>query len=159
MKRKPTTLPLGTISHGTLKAEHLLNAFTYELGRLHLSKKDRICVREYQKLAENLRDEDFMPLNGKEDIESALEKLYEILESGVYCLPYTYFGTLEGDASDFGIWPDHESISDDVIEGDLPMTDDVTKGYTGLALETNDHGNMTLFTYTHGRRRILWSIV
>jgi hypothetical protein len=40
--------------------------------------------------------------------------------------------------------------------GDL---NDVPKGYSGDVLETNDHGNASLYHYSCGRGRLIWDVV
>lgn len=152
MARKAYKARIGSISHGTLRTEDLLDAFAGEIDGCKLSRAQRKLVNEaHAWLAqdEDTRDDE----NGSTMVEELSDVLNELAP------PYVYFGTLEGDGSDFGFWPAHESLQDDLYSGELLHAENTPKGYSGLAAEINDHGNITLFRYIRGRRVILWDCV
>lgn len=136
------TLPLGTVSHGTLVPEDVLDAIESALSDITLSRHDRRAVNRIVTHDRN---------------PEGLDELFDIAQQ--YVPPYCYFGALEGDASDFGCWVDWDSFDAGRQDGDLPNVEDVPTGYSGLAVEVNDHGNVTLYAYSRGRRREVWSCV
>jgi len=164
MKAKKTTLRIGEISSGTLKSIDLAESMVYALQSLRLSKSERSHVREAQRSIEAHNQADC----GEETAETLNALDYAVNESlfnamNAHCPPYCYYGTLEGDGSCFGVWPSMDSIQQDMDDGEIlnlyGAGEDYAKGYSGYSVEVNDHGNMTLFRYSRGRRRVVWSIV
>lgn len=104
------TAKIGSISHGTLKTEDLLTAFADALETLVKNDPDMTgdgslalrmtAIREARQLVE-LSNElgDAWDGNHEELALDALDSLREWLDG--YAPPYTYFGTHEGDGSDF----------------------------------------------------------
>jgi hypothetical protein len=84
------------------------------------------------------------------------EGLFDALDS--YALPYFYFGAHPGDGADYGFWlsEEWEMCFDGLKVADL---DEVPKGYSGEVMHVSDHGNLTLYNYSRGRGREVWSIV
>ena len=153
MARKPYQARIGSISHGTMRTDDLLYAFVGELdGDYRLPRAIRNLVREAN--AWLRRDDD------KRDDEAGSELVNDLQDAlNELAPPYVYFGTIEGDGSDFGFWPALDSIQDAIADNELPRAGDVPKNYTGLAIDVNDHGNVTLFRYVRGKRSIVWDCV
>lgn len=146
---------IGSISHGTLNPEHLVPAFADELAAL--AKRDRNGSRRSASL---LAVSEARALPAAE----ALEALANQLDG--YSPPYAYFGSLEGDGSDFGFWPSIESLEEDVRYGDGtvvkvnagdPWPSGLRKNGAQFVMEVNDHGNVALRYARNGRE--VWSIV
>ena len=121
---------IGTISHGTLRNEDLLESFTSELAWLG----DEDPQNEIPLLKEAIAADP--------ESEEASEIINELADAlNDLAPPYCYFGSSEGDGSDFGFWPCMESINN------LPRVEDSDEA---KALGTdccfvNDHGNITIF--------------
>lgn len=132
---------IGTISHGTLRSEDLLEAFADELDRCEPGHK---LVAEAFTMLEAWNDD-----NEPGDVSEVLDDLANALDE--YSPPYCYFGTCEGDGSDFGFWPMMEAIEElekfDEVPNDLPGDDFVV---------VNDHGNVTLYG-ADGKE--IWAVV
>jgi hypothetical protein len=96
---------VGTVSHGTLRTADLLDTFACELEHLVCRNADAWCSDEGRKL----RDQ-HMKLIGDareidpdhEDAGEIVSELQDALQS--FAAPGCYFGTTEGDGSDFGFW-------------------------------------------------------
>lgn len=150
---------IGSVSHATMRPEDLIPAFIAEL------RWQKPCKREHRKLCreieqrmlkENGTGEDDEAYFESEDASFDLESLFDALDS--YTMPYFYFGAHPGDGSDYGYWltDDFEHCFDGLKVSDLA---DVPKGYTGELLLVNDHGNITLYNVSRGRRHEVWSLV
>lgn len=98
-----TTPPItGSISHGTLRSEDLLPAFLATLGEL-----DRDAAHA---LAFEVGETLMALFDGREGAEEDAGWLMERLDDRISEVlpPGWYFGTIEGDGADFGIWQDEE---------------------------------------------------
>jgi hypothetical protein len=150
MKHKRSNI--GTVSHGTMKASDLVPAFIYELRaqtptrRAHLS----LCAR-IEKAIDSCADYDL-----SEDIDFDLEELFDALNE--YAPEGFYFGAHPGDGADFGFWLS-ESFIEDFDGLKVDGLSQVPRGYSGLVLDVNDHGNVSLYKASRGRLRELWAIV
>lgn len=127
--------PLGSISSGTLQDADLIPTFTDTL--LSLSK---------------LNDGDI-------DLSLVLDALENALND--LSPPFCYFGTHEGDGTDFGFWLDRDALQEAIADGEilkLPAGDPwpTNLGIAAYVLEVNNHGNQTLFDLDHTE---VWSIV
>ena len=181
-KRSNIRQNMGSVSHGTMRAEDLIPCFLSEL------EGQRPLRRAHVKLAREIRErmESFTPhvhdadcrqtgldgaesswscgLNqdaesyfGTDDADYDLEALFDALNE--YCLPYFSFGAHPGDGSDYGYWLS-EGFSDDEFDGlKVSDTSEVPRGFTGEVLHVNDHGNCTLYSYSRGRSREVWAVV
>lgn len=91
---------IGTISHGTLRSEDLLSAFADELERLDSADKpNRYLIDQARKC--------------EADDADAMDIINELIDALNECAPpYCYFGTNEGDGSDFGFWPCMDQIEE-----------------------------------------------
>ena len=138
---------VGTLIHGTMRNEDLLTAFADELERLDASGKHAAYIND----ARDWRG------RGYEFANDVLERLFDALDG--YAPPYCYFGAHAGDGSDYGFWPDVESLEADAREGDFVVKvgagSERPDGFD-YVMEVNDHGNVTL--YGRGGKEI-WSVV
>ena len=139
---------IGTISEGTLRAADLLDAFGWELRRLGYAG---IAMMEAHELLD--MNEDAQDAAWEARAEECVSDLIEALEG--YALPYTYFGTLEGDGADYGFWPDHAAIGEALrngqqIDDEEHLTDD------GYIISVSDHGNVSVMD---GDRNLIWDCV
>lgn len=137
MTYKPT---IGSVSHGTLRSEDLLSAFADELDRLKVEGDLRDLVDEARAVLTLLA-------NGwtrLADLDETAELVNAMQDAiGEYAPPYCYFGTNEGEGSDFGYWPSMEAVDE------LPRVNDpadIPEGGTGEdCVYVNDHGNVTIY--------------
>lgn len=160
------TLPIGSISTGTLRTEDLLPTLLDELSALRLTRTERATVRDIRKrmdAAEQVEPEagEREPVDYFEtdDAEDDYATLCDIANNHVPA--YCYFGSHEGDGADMGVWP----VADLFIGSNRHGGYDGCIGHTRdqrtypYALEVNDHGNATLYRRA-GRRWIeVWSVV
>lgn len=153
---------LGSISHGTLRAEDLIPCFVdwlEEFCRKHPA------VVEFRKKQEEWEKGDDLETEWYDSEEADYflhETLFPALEE--YAPDYCYFGATEGDGSDFGFWPCWSRIEDDSFGRDAV----ILKVEAGKAwpkplpkeieyvMEVNDHGNVSFFTRRH---KLLWDCV
>ncbi len=142
---------IGSVSSGTMLPEDLIPSFLWELehqAKLHKGHKGLI-----EEINERMEDEEYFD---SEDADYDLDALFDALNE--YCMPYFYFGAHPGDGADYGYWLSEmfEEAFDGLKVSDL---DEIPTGYTGEVLHVNDHGNMTLYECSNGRRYEVWSIV
>ena len=96
-------IELGTLIHGTLRDEDLLQAFSDELARIDTKRFDEVIKSDAHLFAEssNLTTEEIVEELG-EDVTDVINDLMDALNEYA---PYGYyFGSIEGDGSDFGFW-------------------------------------------------------
>lgn len=144
---------IGSLSHGTMRHEHLIPVFSDEIRRL--AKHDRDSNR--RRYAARVLGSD------NADPDEQLHEMFEVLNA--YAPPYAYFGSHEGDGSDYGYWPAIESLEDDANEGDTvvkvaagdPWPEGLRSRGVSFVMEVNDHGNVSLRHACNGREA--WSIV
>jgi hypothetical protein len=104
---------IGTVSHGTLRNEDLIETFTGELthylGKHHndLGHAEVQCftrlLREAQMYRDGLNDNPDYACELVQDLSDALNR---------FAAPNCYFGAHEGDGSDFGFWPADDGADD-----------------------------------------------
>ena len=123
---------LGTVIHATLRPADLIPAFRDELKK---------------------HTDDIPKFEHGDDVMDYIIELTDALND--YSPSYCYFGTHEGDGSDFGFWVDHELIECDLVDGTLIVQS--CNGYRTTRsgedadgdelqyIHVNDHGNMTLY--------------
>lgn len=146
---KLTLAAIGSISHGTLRTEDLLSEFSSELdwqfrknGNYFSLPENREEGRKFHELSGEAQDqyeEDGETLKDEEAASWLVESLSDALQS--FAPPYCYFGSHEGDGSDFGFWPSHDSIEE------LPTVEDsdAAKELGEDCKSVNDHGNVTVY--------------
>jgi hypothetical protein len=153
------TLPIGTISHGTMRAEDLIPRFLDALESVKPLRAEEIREDNAETLArlgkENLSDD---------EIEAQDYLLFETIWESLsdQCPPYCYFGAHPGDGSDYGCWISQESIDDDVQDGELLKvsdTSEVPADYSGSVLHVNERGNTTLYSVENGKLTEVWAVV
>jgi len=147
---------LGSISHGTLRTEHLLDAFANHLLLLCGDNK------EHKKIAEEAYEivknwDDSWDADKLQDIEELLwVDLFEALQE--YAPPYSYFGSHIGDGSDYGFWICGETI-EEAIRGGERLDPENVKTEEGYIIHVNERGNVTLYSSDNEDRVEIWSIV
>jgi hypothetical protein len=104
---KPT---IGTVIWGTLRTQDLLDAFLLELTTLD---KDNWTARRIDDKLSEMNEEYFEEYLNSEDAQFDLEDLMTELNRMCEDIPHMYFGTIEGDGSDFGFWMDDE-VDDEI---------------------------------------------
>jgi hypothetical protein len=174
-RKRPIYGSIGSVQSGSLRNQDLIPSFLWEANRLHLTKDERKEVRHIEKAVNKVSNGQYGDSDAYwTDEVSAwhLEALFEILDA--HSLPYFHFGAHEGDGSDFGWWlsscieEEFADASSNFAKCDgakLPSNikvselADVPKGFTGEVLHVNDHGNTTLYSFSRGRAREIWSLV
>ena len=143
-----TEFQLGSISTGTLRTEDLLEAFASTLQQFN---------RTHPLLGE------YLDIHANDAWDS--DKAADLLNEGFFnalqeiCPPFVYFGTLEGDGSAFGFWPDWDSIQSDVIgnaEIDTDHADYMTYSVDSVLVTVYENGNVTVMDL---ERHVIWSVV
>lgn len=84
---------VGTISHGTLRTEDLIEAFMEEIREIDITLFEKLN-RVLQEIGNSEEEKDYF----------LCENLFYALES--YAPDGYYFGSHPGDGSDFGWWPE-----------------------------------------------------
>jgi hypothetical protein len=165
---KPTTLELGTISHGTMRVQDTMPALLSALDGIRLSAADRQTCDEVQRCLEtwialdalfvDAEDQDSAASADADDLLFDLEiemndTLLPLAES--YVPDYCYVGSHPGDGSDLGVWV-CEDLFDDTTQGSYDgycwrlrennhPTEETIPADMTHALSANDHGNATLY--------------
>ena len=95
----------GTISHGTLRPQDLLPRFLEALYSLDPKAAEPYGITPdgFPPVPAHALKDDDAEWWDTEDCAYVLERVTEMLES--LAPDGHYFGTLEGDGSDFGFWP------------------------------------------------------
>lgn len=159
--RKPIYGSIGSVSSGTMREKDLVPAFIWEAKRLKLTRDEHKEVLAIQRRTESKYD--YRNTNGdncdyweSETASFDLEELFDILDA--HSLPYFSFGAHPGDGADFGWWLS-ESFQEDFDGLKVSDLSEVPSAHTGEVLLVNDHGNLTLYVYSRGRRREVWGVV
>jgi hypothetical protein len=146
--KRPSFLPLGTITAGTLRPADLLEHFTTALSYIRLTRAERATVREITRTFE-------------EDEDTDVDALIDIASN--HAPDMCYVGTLEGDGACFGVWPSWDRISEAEHDGDLVRLTDLSEldnRTPYYILLVSDHGNATLYRRAgNGHLIQLWSVV
>lgn len=153
----------GSVSHGTLRAEDLLEAFLWECGRRF--KHD---LENRPELAKIIRIDESI---GDIDEETVYEAYYAseyVSELVNETLPdmlnedlpdFVYFGTHPGDGSDFGYWFSHDAFEQSVDDGATIKVEDFPEDLEEFRAENpdahliaviSDHGNIALYSAYDG---------
>lgn len=150
MTTQTSKVNIGTLIHGTLRSEDLIPAFTSELAYLSDGQHPLLTeINQFDWASEDIR------LNiGDSQQEIASDLVNDLMDAlNEYAPAHTYFGTLDGDGSDFGFWPDGEPF-------ELCDTKKTREGWIDndckVIVEINDHGNVTVMDMN---RNELWSAV
>jgi hypothetical protein len=165
MPRRKETVPLGSISSGTLRTEDLLSAFS-DYCRDYGGRDGKKLQREYERMPSGQRwnghDDPTIDWTNaqQEQAEYLLEEMTECLEG--IAPDFAYFGALEGDGAEFGFWPSIDSLEESVRDGEVLKVSDTSEipaGYRGHVMHVNDHGNVTLYWKSARTLREIWSVV
>lgn len=126
---------IGSISHGTLRSQDLIIAFSDELRRLD---PDADLIKEAD-ATHTLWAAGWTSLYDLEEANELVDALQDALSE--HAPPYCYFGTNEGDGSDFGFWPNMDAIEE------LPKISDPSEveAMGEDCVYVNDHGNVTVY--------------
>lgn len=132
---KPYVATIGTVSHGTLRGADLMISFAEELNRL---EPDHDLVKEAEAV-QTLWSAGWRDIYDREEAAELVDALQDALSA--HAPPYCYFGTHEGDGSDFGFWPSLDAIEE------LPKVSDPAEveGMGEDCVFVNDHGNVTVY--------------
>lgn len=151
---------LGSISTGTLRTQDLLPVFLETFIALggnvpsDLECGSYIEYLNWPNPETTACDED----DKFWDSEDAMWDM-EALTNGLnnLCPPFVYFGTLEGDGSDFGFWPDMEALNEAMQNmGMASESDEEILAEEGVIVQVSDHGNVTVMDID---RNVIWSVV
>jgi hypothetical protein len=148
-----TKATIGSISSGTLRTEDLLDSFAAELNRLIApswppvigSQPERELIRAAHRLL-NSQDDDHRDRKWEESASALVDDLLDGLNE--WAPEFCYFGAHPGDGADYGFWPDHDRINDEILahavevqKGEFIYADEMGEAYH---VSINDHGNMTI---------------
>lgn len=152
-----TKVQIGTVIHGTLRTEDLLEAFADELERLDTGYYTDY-IKEARRLIE-LPEREFTGTQAELDAVELVHDFQTYLND--FAPPHTYFGSIEGDGSDFGFWPTGEpfELCETVVTHSPSYLDQNTEWVDkdcNVIVQINDHGNVTVMTMN---REELWSAV
>jgi hypothetical protein len=158
VKGRRTSLPIGSLTSGSIKIEDSINAMVYEGLNLQMVRSDRKMFRDIQGEWHDLRIDAVASGWTTDDLDEA-HNIYEVLYGLLtnYLKPYTYLGTHPDNGADFGVWVDWEGLSSGVKDkeigrGDcLPSASIIKRDYW---MQVNDHGNTTL--WRRGRCGMGW---
>ena len=142
-RRKEYKATVGTISHGTMRIEDLIESFVWEVEDCRLTHEGRKLIdRANGWLAREKKDWD--------EGQGILDKLFFLMDS--FAPPYCYFGASEGDGSDFGFWPSNDAIDE------LPRVEGAedAKRLGEDCAYVSDHGNVTIYG---GNGKVLLELV
>jgi hypothetical protein len=144
MTTQTSKVNIGTLIHGTLNETDLLTAFATELSRVSDVGHDELRREAYREAG-----------NPTENASEVISDLIDALNE--YAPPHTYFGTLEGDGSDFGFWIENDLefayCETELDENDSERFADVD---CEIYIHINDHGNITAYDLN---RNEIWSAV
>ena len=149
---------IGSVSHGTMLERDLIPTFADLLDELDSDGEHYRLILD----ARHIDPDDYEEredLGLVEEISGVLEDLFNALEE--YAPDFCYFGSHEGDGSDYGFWPCWEQIDEEAENGNLIKVEDladIPDGHTGQVLVINDHGNATLYNPVTEWKEV-WSVV
>lgn len=149
MNKQPKA-EIGTISHGTMRAEDLVPDFLYELERLigddkELALQFRALTNEANSLLAFDDEQGERGVEWEDAMTGCLDALFDALNE--FAPDYCYFGSNEGDGSDFGFWPSDDALQMAVHDGEILATGDTRRDTPTptFILHTSDHGNQSLY--------------
>jgi len=136
---------IGSVSHGTLIPADLAEAFYHEADAIggHIDFGSLEARNSWWDRLGEIGDtlyphDDGSMCDDEETVSECVDELQDLLSE--IAPPYMYFGAHEGDGSDFGFWPDWNSLEElpkyDEIPDTLPDDDFVV---------INDHGNVSVY--------------
>ena len=150
---------LGTISAGTMRPQDLIPSFLETLDSLggtipgDLECGTHIEYTNWPSTDLTTIDDDD-PFWDSEEASWDLDALFDAL--GELAPAYVYFGAHPGDGSDYGFWPDIDSLEDDLRYAEPTDNPEEKIIDNDHIVQINDHGNVTMMTLD---REVLWSCV
>ena len=156
-----TQFQLGSVSHGTLRPQDLMPAFLSALADLRQPIPGNIEATKYMEYVGDMfttaaidEDDEFWD---SEEVQFDMDDLIEALNNNLP--PFVYFGTLEGDGSDFGFWVDRDALDEAITQHDVPNPDrdgcQVLEDYN-VIVQVSDHGNVTMMDMD---QNVIWAVV
>lgn len=141
---------IGSISHGTLRSEDLVEAFwselEYQLGRQDAPEDQPNLAAARRTLGwmqDELWNEAGKLTEDQEVLSEAVQELFDALS--IFAAPYTCFGSHEGDGADFGYWPDRNAIDElPTYKDENDFLEQTGQDVFGDFKTVNDHGNVTI---------------
>jgi hypothetical protein len=157
---------IGSVSHGTMRDEDLLDTFADVLRPLAIRAGNEahgeLCDeadRIWEVLNETRHASAEEIENAPEEAADVVQELFDAL--GKYAPTYCQFGAHEGDGSDYGFWPDDDAMSMAVSDGEAIKVSDLSEvpaDWRGVVVLVNDHGNVTVYEPVTVWREV-WSCV
>jgi hypothetical protein len=150
MSQLPSNFVGHSLSHGTLRQEDIIPSFMSFLH--HIKEQCDIVetVNNIQEEVDNLEFEDAPGYSGPyykkpEDADFILnEDIFYLLND--IAPKFTYFGSSEGDGSDFGFWTNEESLLehiqgelDSIVHDDFMNLDELNNELETLQNLLSDH--------------------
>jgi hypothetical protein len=149
-RRKTRTLPIGSLSTGTLKPEDILPDLFYASRRIRVSAAARRTLQKLEREFDSAEDDSL-----SDDL--LVRVVLRVLED--YTPDYCYLGSHPGDGADIGVWPAWDAIEDGRRDRDIAESRETAGPEDRYVLDVNDHGNATLYRRA-GRRWIeVWAVV
>jgi len=155
-----TQFQLGSVSHGTLRPQDLMPAFLSALADLRQPIPGNIEATKYMEYVGDMfttaaidEDDEFWD---SEEVQFDMDDLIEALNNNLP--PFVYFGTLEGDGSDFGFWPDMDRLEEFIQEEGKITSDplEVILPQSGFRVLSSEQGaNVTLMNM---ERDVIWAL-
>jgi hypothetical protein len=136
---------IGTVSHGTMRPQDLIPAFLSVIETFDPDKEAELA----RSIPWDRENGGLLPREDSEWWESddcsclLNDDIFEAMQA--IAPPFCYFGSTEGDGSDYGFWPivpEPFEDSDNDIERCDELPENPTRDY---ALVVSDHGNATLY--------------
>lgn len=147
---------LGSVIHGTMRPEDLIPAFTAELRRY--MPRGRIPMDLYKDIKSVTTFKGNCPDEASELVATLCDRLNDFAPN------YAYFGSHEGDGSDYGFWLLPSWQEDARTNGAMfvsDLADSRIDRFAGEAVVVNDHGNATLYYRSRPKAqwREVWAVV
>lgn len=143
---------VGVVADQTTSDDEAIDAALDELEYLYQGRRMPAAVRKLVGEAERFDPESEEAEYGDEIVNDLISAINDIGS-----IDYLSFGFHPDDPGTLGWWPDLDGAKEEALAVD--DLSEVPRGYSGLVLEVNDHGNATLYSSVRGRRRELWSVV
>jgi hypothetical protein len=148
-------LSFGSISHGTLRSEDLLDAFLSEAEARFPDSKTAADTRRVRDAVLEVDDAATIEAFYASDWVSSVinEDLHDLLNEDL--LPFMYFGANEGDGADFGYWFDYDAFETSVQDGETIKVEELPEDLADFycmypdaqyIAVISDHGNIELYT-------------
>lgn len=153
-RRIRPNFPIGSVSTGTLKTDDLARA---ALDAIDMLRDYGYCGRNESAAARR----DLWEVVENADVDYAGDVINDAeMFIDAHCPDYVRYGSHEGDGACIGFWVSFDSLEEDRRDGLLPDFEKIPKGFTGLAVNVTDHGNVSLLYFARGRLvRSIWSVV